>query len=534
MKLRLVLRTLGALLCLLGVLMLVPAAMALAFGEEDLLAHLVAAGVSGVIGVIILLSVRRRQRREDPGVRDGFLIVTLGWAVACLAGALPYYFYAQLPHALHAEAIKTAGATPEHTFEPPDCSGDKPRGLGSEFCSYTNATFEAVSGFTTTGATVITHGLWTTVRKRDGLPHGLLFWRSLTHWLGGMGIIVLGIAILPLLGIGGMQLFKAEVPGPTKDKLSPRVTETAKVLWAVYFLLTLGEVLLLLPTGMGLFQATNHAFATLATGGFSTLAASVEGFHSAYVDGVITVFMILAGVNFTLHIAWMSRRDPWAIFRDEEFRFYLGVIVVLTVGVTVSLLVRGFGGWSVGTAIRHASFQVASIVTTTGFASTDFELWAGVAPFAAFLILVAMFTGGCAGSTGGGMKAIRLYLLTKAGVRELKQLVHPRAVLPLRYNGRVVGEDILRAVSGFFVLYLVLFMAAAIALSAMGYDFMSSLSASIACVGNIGPGWGAVGAADNYHHFPLAAKWILSFSMLAGRLEIYTVLLLFVPWFWKR
>jgi trk system potassium uptake protein TrkH len=534
MKLRLIIRVLGALLCLLGGVMLIPGIIALAMGEEDVFAHGVSAAVSAALGVIILLTVRRRSEREEPGVRDGFLIVTLAWAVACLAGALPYYLYARLPHLVNADAIHQASARPEEPFEPPDCGAARPRGLGSEFCSYTNSLFESVSGFTTTGATILTHGLWRTPHRRDGLPHGLLFWRALTHWLGGMGIIVLGIAILPLLGVGGMQLFKAEVPGPVKDKLSPRVTETAKVLWGVYFLLTLGEVLLLLPSGMGVYQAVTHAFATLATGGFSPLATSVAGFHSAYVDGIITLFMFLAGVNFTLHVAVLGRREPLAFLRDEEFRFYSLIIGVLLLGVIVSLSLSAYHGWSGGNIVRHGAFQVVSIVTTTGFVSTDFEKWTAAAPLAAFLLLVAMFTGGCAGSTGGGMKAIRLYLLSKAGVRELKQLAHPRAVLPLRYNGRVVGEDILRAVAGFFVLYLFLFMIAAITIATMGYDLVSSLSASIACVGNIGPGWGAVGAADSYHHFPDPAKWILSFCMLAGRLEIYTVLLLLVPWFWKR
>ncbi len=535
MRARVVLRALGALLCLLGVLMLAPAFMALAYGEEDAFAHFMAAVISGAVGLVTLLVVKRPVRKGDVSIREGFLIVSLGWSVACLAGALPYFFYAQLPHVMNAEAVKTSSAVSTDKPTAPQCGGPRgDTGLGRELCSFTNCYFESASGFTTTGATILERGLWRTPHRRDGLPHGLLFWRSLTHWLGGMGIIVLGIAILPLLGIGGMQMFKAEVPGPVKDKLSPRVTETAKVLWAVYFLLTIGEVLLLLPSGMGVYQAVNHAFATLATGGFSTLASSVQGFGSAYVEGVITLFMFAAGVNFTLHIAWMSRRDPFAFLRDGEFRMYSLVTGVLLVGVTVSLLLSSSLDWGVGKSVRYASFQVVSVVTTTGFASTDFELWEGLAPFAAFLILVAMFTGGSAGSTGGGMKMVRLLMVLKAGVRELKQLIHPRAVLPLRYNDRVVGEDILRAVMGFVVLYMALFVVAAVVISAMGYDMKTSLGASIACVGNIGPGWGEVGAADNYNHFPAAAKWVLSFCMIAGRLEIYTVLLLLVPWFWKR
>jgi len=306
------------------------------------------------------------------------------------------------------------------------------------------------------------------------------------------------------------------------------------VLWAVYFLITMGEVLLLLPSGMGVYQAVNHAFATLATGGFSTLSTSVAGFQSAYVEGVITLFMVLAGVNFTLHVAWISRRDPLAFLRDHEFRFYGVILLLMFVGVTGSLLASSSLGWGVGTAARHAAFQVASIVTTTGFCSTDFEVWEAAAPFAAFLLLIAMFTGGCAGSTGGGMKMIRLLLIFRAGVRELKQLIHPRAVLPLRYGERVVPEDVMRGIAGFFVLYLFLFVVAATAIAVLGYDMKSSLSASIACVGNIGPGFGAVGAADNYNHFPALGKWLLMVCMLAGRLEIYTVLILLVPWFWRR
>ncbi len=537
MSVRVVLRALGALLCLLGVLMLAPAFMALAYGEEDAFAHFMAAAASGVVGAALLLVVKRPPVKRDVSIRDGILIVSFGWSVACLAGALPYFFYAQLPHVWNAEAVKRSSAVVAENPTPPRCGGAKGQGdtgLGREFCSFTNCYFESASGFTTTGATILEKGLWRTPHRRDGLPHGLLFWRSLTHWLGGMGIIVLGIAILPLLGIGGMQMFKAEVPGPVKDKLSPRVTETAKVLWAVYFLLTIGQVLLLLPSGMGVYQAVNHAFATLATGGFSTLASSVQGFDSVYVESVITLFMFAAGVNFTLHIAWMSRRDPLAFLRDGEFRTYGLVTLVLLTGVTLSLVASDGLGWGVGRSVRYASFQVVSIVTTTGFASTNFELWEGVAPFAAFLLLVAMFTGGCAGSTGGGMKMMRLLLVLKAGLRELKQLIHPRAVLPLRYNDRVVGEDIGRGVMGFVVLYMALFVVAATVISLLGYDMKSSLGASIACIGNIGPGWGAVGAADNYNHFPAVGKWVLVFCMLAGRLEIYTVLLLLVPWFWRR
>ncbi len=535
MRARVVLRALGALLALLGAIMLIPGLMALAYGEEDVFAHLAAAALSGAVGLGTMLVVKRPDRKEEVSIREGFLIVSLGWAVACLAGAMPYYFYARLPHLVNAEAVEHASQVAGERPRAPRCGGPGgATGLGRELCSFTNCYFESVSGFTTTGATILEGGLWRTTKGRDGLPHGLLFWRSTTHWLGGMGIVVLGIAILPLLGIGGMQMFKAEVPGPVKDKLSPRITETAKVLWAVYFLLTVGEVLLLLPSGMGVYHAVNHAFATLATGGFSTLATSVEGFGSAYVEGVITLFMFLAGVNFTLHIAWMSRRDPWAFLRDGELRTYAIVTGLLLLGATLSLTASGGPGWGLGKSFRYASFQVVSIVTTTGFASTDFELWEVLAPFAAFMLLVAMFTGGSAGSTGGGMKMVRVLLVLKAGLRELKQLVHPRAVLPLRYNGRVVGEDIIRAVMGFVVLYMALFVAAAVAISLLGYDMKTSLGASIACIGNIGPGWGAVGAADNYNHFPAAGKWVLIFSMLAGRLEIYTVLLLFVPWFWRR
>lgn len=317
MRVGVVLRALGALLCLLGVLMLAPGFMALAYGEEDAFAHFMAAVVSGAAGLILLLVVKRPARKRDVSIREGILVVSLGWSVACLAGALPYFFYAQLPHVINADAVKGSSAVVTEKPKPPRCGGPRgDTGLGRELCSFTNCYFESASGFTTTGATILEKGLWRTPARRDGLPHGLLFWRSLTHWLGGMGIIVLGIAILPLLGIGGMQMFKAEVPGPVKDKLSPRVTETAKVLWAVYFLLTIGEVLLLLPSGMGVYQAVNHAFATLATGGFSTLASSVQGFNSAYVEGIITLFMFAAGVNFTLHIAWMSRRDPLAFLRD--------------------------------------------------------------------------------------------------------------------------------------------------------------------------------------------------------------------------
>ncbi len=404
--------------------------------------------------------------------------------------------------------------------------------IGFEFCDFTNAYFETMSGLSTTGATIITAGLWPSPDEQVGLPHGLLFWRALTHWLGGMGIIVLSLAILPLLGVGGMQLYRAEVPGPTSDKLVPRVAQTARLLWAVYLLFSVVQFLLLLAGGLDPYLAATHTFGTLATGGFSVLATSAAGFDSAYVEWVTTVFMVAAGLNFALHFRALRGR-PGAYLKDPEARFFLGVFGVFSVLVALLLLLHGISP-DVESALRTASFQVASIVTTTGYASADFETWLAVAPLAPALLVLLMFVGGSAGSTGGGIKCVRVVLAAKMGYRELLRLVHPRAVVAVRLGPVAVSAQTLRAVVGFLLLYLATFAAGALLLCAFGVDPLSAATASAASVGNIGPGLGGVGPFDSYFWLPTAGKWVCIAQMLMGRLEIYTVLVLLLPRIWSR
>jgi trk system potassium uptake protein TrkH len=409
-------------------------------------------------------------------------IVTIGWAAVGLFGALPFWL--------------------------------------SGTCGVVDAVFESVSGFTTTGASIYT--------DPGALPEGLLLWRSLIQWLGGMGIIVLSLAILPFLGVGGMQLYKAEVPSPVPDKLKPRVRETALVLWKVYVLFTAAEILMLLFGGMSLFDAVCHSFTTMPTGGFSPKTASIAHYDSAYFDTVFIVFMVLAGINFSLHYQ-MLRGRPLALWRDAECRFFLGIFAVMTAVV-------GFDVWhevyaDMGEAIRYGAFQVASILTTTGFATADYETWPALSQL---ILLLAMFIGASAGSTGGGMKCLRVMLYFKFCYKELFRLVHPHAVSRVKLGGKTVPEDVMHSVLGFLGLYTGLFAVSAVLLAALGVDFVTSFAAVAASIGNIGPGFGAVGPAENYAQIPYLGKWLLIFCMLLGRLEIYTVIILLVPEFWRK
>ncbi|GIV61258.1 MAG: Trk system potassium transporter TrkH [Rhodothermaceae bacterium] len=496
---RAVVRTLGALVFFLGVALLFPMGVGLLYGESNWwsfgVTALLCLGVGGAGWRLV------GQRGEDLRVREGFAIVALAWFVLALLGALPFV-------------------------------------IGGVLSSYTDAFFETISGFTTTGATILGGAATPAI---EAIPRAFLFWRSLAHWLGGMGIIVLTLAILPILGVGGMQLFKAEVPGPSADKLTPRVQETARRLWMIYVGLTAAQVLLLLPA-MNLFDAVNHAFATMATGGFSTKNGSVADYGSAYVEWVITLFMILAGMNFALHFR-LLRGEARVALRDTELRVYLAILAVGTVLVTLSVwqpLARFFapgqdaafeGYASLEAALRYAAFQVVSIVTTTGFGTADYEVWPSMA---IGVIFVLFFVGGMAGSTGGGVKVVRHVLLFKNSFREIKQLIHPQAILPIRLGDRVVSQEIMRNVLSFIALYFGLVTAGTLAMSMLGLDLLSALGATISCLGNIGPAFGSLGPTENYAHLPGVAKWVLGFLMIAGRLELFTVLILFSPVFWRR
>lgn len=490
LDIRAVVGVLGALLFFLGCVLLVPTGVALWYQEAGWWSFLVA----GVLGCSIGgLAWWRYRPKSELRVREGFAVVTLSWVVLSLLGALPFV-------------------------------------LSGVLDQYTDAFFETMSGFTTTGATILGGADTPPI---EALPQAFLFWRSLTHWLGGMGIIVLTLAVLPLLGVGGMQLFKAEAPGPSADKLTPRVKETAKRLWMIYVGFTGLEVALLWPA-MGGFDAVNHAFATMATGGFSTENGSVGQYGSAYIDWVIVLFMVLAGVNFALYYR-LLRGKTGSVLKDEELRFYAAIVVLATALVTYSLYQPAGatdGGYtSFADALRHAAFQVVALVTTTGFGTADYELWPALAIGVVFLLF---FVGGMAGSTGGGVKVVRHLLLYKISYREIKRLIHPQAILPLRLNGEVVPQEVLRNVLTFLVFYISLLAAGIFAMVLLGQDILTAIGASISCVGNIGPAFGTLGPTETYAHIPALGKWVLSFLMLAGRLEILTVLVLFMPTYWRR
>jgi len=471
------LEILGWLLAGLGLLELCPLAIAWSSGEPAL-PYVASALAALAFGVPLALSTRGESRRLR--TRDGFLVVSAAWALATVFGGMPY--------------VLTG------TLGPVD------------------AIFEAASGFTTTGSTVLQH--------IEAAPRALLFWRALTQWVGGMGIIVFTVAVLPMLGIGGMQLFKAEVPGPVTDKLTPRIVSTARRLWLVYVGITAAAFASLMLAGLGPFDAVCHAFTTLATGGFSTRQASAGAYHSPAVEWVLTFFMLLAGMNFVLHYRLLSG-GLRQVLQDTELRLYLAIAAGFTAAIAL-VLVRS--GQETG-AVRTAAFQVVSLLTTTGYATADYELWP---PVTHFLVLCLFVLGGMAGSTAGGLKTLRVLL----GLRSLRAAVTkataPHAVQAIRYAGRPVPEDVVAGVGAFFMAYFALAALGTLVVAACGYDLVSSLGAALTTLGNVGPGLGAVGPSHDFSQLPAVAKGTLTFCMIAGRLEVFTVLVLFDPRFWRH
>jgi len=421
--------------------------------------------------------------------RDGFAIVTFGWVFAALFGALPYLFSGVIQHPV-------------------------------------SAIFETMSGFTTTGASVLPGGDFLTL---ESIPRGILFWRALTNWFGGMGVLVLCVAILPFLGVGGMQVYRAEMPGPSKDRLTPRITTTAKLLWGVYVLLTLLEIILLkFAGGMNWFDAFCHTFATMATGGFSTRTASVGAYNSAIVDSIVIFFMFIAGINFSLHYyALTGKIDRY--FKDPECRFYFLFLFICGLFLTFNIWGSVYTDFLV--ALRAAFFQATSILTTTGFVTADFDLW----PQASRMLLVLMmFVGGCAGSTGGGMKVVRIFIMWKKMIKEVRQFMRPQAVLQVKLGEKSVEEDVISHIAAFFTIFIVLFGFASFLMTFYTPNLETAATSVIATLGNIGPGLNAVGATQNYAGIPVPGQMILTLCMLLGRLELYTVLILFLPSFWKK
>ncbi len=454
--------------------------------------------LSGMIVILLGLSamIFTRNHKKEMNKREGYIVVTFGWIIMALSGTLPYIF---------TETIS----------------------------SFTNAFFETMSGFTTTGASIL--------NDIEIVPKGVLFWRSTTHWIGGMGIIVLAIAILPLLGIGGMQLFAAETPGINADKLHPRITDTAKRLWLIYFGYTVAETILLKVAGMSFFDAVNHSMSTLSTGGFSTKNTSLAHWNGQpIIQYIVMLFMFLAGTNFVLsYFAFKGKIKK--IFQDEEFKLYFKFIAIFTIIVALIIYFRVdlvlsslnhpqvFG--EIESAIRHGLFQVLAILTTTGFVTADFTLWT---PFLLVFFFGLMFLGGSAGSTAGGVKVVRHLLMIKNGFLEFKRTLHPNAILPVRYNNKAISEKIIFNILAFFILYMLSFIIGSLGFAMLGLDFESAVGVAASSLGNVGPALGEFGPAGNYAALPNIGKWWSSFLMLIGRLELFTVLILLTPFFWRK
>ncbi|BET98041.1 Trk system potassium transporter TrkH [Xenorhabdus taiwanensis] len=483
MHFRAITRIVGLLVILFSVTMIIPGLVALIYRDGAGRAFSQTFIFALVIGLI--LWVPNREQKSELKPKEGFLIVVLFWTVLGSVGALPFIF------------------------------SEKPN------LSVTDAFFESFSGLTTTGATTLV-GL-------DSLPRAILFYRQMLQWLGGMGIIVLAVAILPLLGVGGMQLYRAEMPGPLKDnKMRPRIAETAKTLWLIYVLLTIACALALWAAGMSVFDAISHSFSTIAIGGFSTHDASIGFFNSPAINTIIAIFLLISGCNFGLHFAVLSGRSLKVYWRDPEFRMFITIQLAL-LAICMLILWQHSVYESEWKALNHAFFQVVSMATTAGFTTDAFANWPLFLPF---LLLCSAFIGGCAGSTGGGLKVIRILLLFLQGSRELKRLVHPNAVYTIKLGRRALPERIIEAVWGFFSAYALVFVVSMLLLIATGVDEFSAFSAIAATLNNLGPGLGVV--ADNFTTMNPAAKWILVVTMLFGRLEVFTLLVLFTPTFWRE
>ncbi len=478
---KLIFKILGILLILEAFFLLISFIVSVVYKGDDKFAFLLSIGIVLFTGAgLVFLG---RKANTHLGKRDAYMIVSLVWVMFSFFGALPFYISGYIP-------------------------------------SFTDAFFETISGFTTTGASIL--------NDIESLPEGLLFWRSFTQWIGGMGIIMLSLALFPIFGIGSMKLFVAEVPGPTADKVSPRVKDTAIRLWAIYLFFTITETILLWLGGMSLFDAVNHAFTTMATGGYSTRQASIAYWNSPFIHYVIIVFMFLAGTNFTL--TYMVLRGKFGELRkNEEFKYYLGFTLGATAVITlIILLVEQIG---VEKAFRDALFQVVSIMTTTGYATVDYCKWPSAI---VALIFLLMFFGGSAGSTGGSVKIARVVVVLKNINLEFKRLLHPNAIVPVRLNKKSLDQSTVNNIMIFVLAYLVIFATSTILVGFMGLDFRTSLGAVAATLGNIGPGLGSVGPVNNYAHLPVAGKWLLSFLMLIGRLELFTVLVILSPAFWHK
>lgn len=473
-----VLKVLGNILLVESTLMVPALCIAFYTGGYDRFGFMITIFITLLIGFIMS---RIKSNKSTINAREGLTIVTLGWVLASLFGALPFYISGSIP-------------------------------------AYIDAFFETVSGFTTTGSSIL--------NNVEAMPHGSLFWRSFTHWIGGMGILVFTIALLPALGIGGFQIFKAESPGPIADKIAPRIKDTAKILYVTYFAITIVTVIFLRMGGMALFDSLLHAFGAVGTGGFGIKNNSVAFYPSSYIHIALGTFMLLSGANFSLYYSIF--KGKWRdVLKDEELRLYLGIIFVSVIAIAVNLFLTSYK--SIFMAFRDSYFQVTSIITTTGYSTADFDLWPS---FSKAILFMLMFIGGSAGSTAGGMKVIRILILGKLIKRDVAKIFHPRAYISIKNGGRTVPNETIVSINTFFALYMIIFVISTILISLEGIDLISASSSVAATLGNIGPGLGFVGPMRNFSEFSFASKALFSFLMLLGRLELFTILALMAPKRW--
>ena len=482
---RMVFRTMGALLILEALFMAVAMGVSLWYAEADSGVFLLSTIITLLAGLIGLIIGRRAESRM--GEREGYVIVAMVWVVFSIFGMLPYYLSGQVP-------------------------------------TFTDAWFETMSGFTTTGATIIP--------DLDVITHGLLFWRSLTQWIGGMGIIVLSIAILPIFGLNGMQLYAAEVSGLTYEKLSPRISDTAKMMWTTYVILTASEILGLWVCGMPIFDAVCHSFSTIATGGFSTKNTSLAFYNSAAIHYLVTFYMFISGINFVILI-YLVRGKARNFFRDEELRWYTISVILFALLLTIGLYIYRPGWTSIQMerSFRDSIFTVISAMTSTGYTISDYMYWPVVAWVVIFFL---MLTGACAGSTAGGIKWVRLSIILKNGVAEFKRRIHPNAIIPVKLNEKAIPQQTINNIMAFLIFYIFIIVITVVIFCASGVNFDESIGAAVSAIGNVGISIGQFGPSGTYASFPIVAKWVMSIVMLIGRLEIFTILLLFTKVLWKK
>ncbi len=478
---KMIYRIMGFLLLIETAMILCCAGVSMIYKENDLQSFLYAAAITTIVGFLLLLIGRGAEKQLSR--RDGYVIVTVSWIAFSLFGMLPFYLSGYIPN-------------------------------------ITDAFFETMSGFSSTGATIL--------NNIESLPHGLLFWRSMTQWIGGLGIVFFTIAVLPIFGVAGIQIFAAEASGPTHDKVHPRIGVTAKWIWSIYAGVTGLLIILLVLGGMDIFDSICHAFATTGTGGFSTKQASIAYYNSAYIEYVISIFTFLSGINFTILLLLVNGKLKKFI-HDDELKWYTTSVVVFTIFIAVCLYHTH--PITLEKAFRDSLFQVISLHTSTGFATTDYMTWP---PILWGSLIIVMIIGACAGSTTGGIKCIRMVILTKVSKNEFKHILHPNAVLPVRVNKQVISPSLQSTVLAFTFLYLVIIIISTLVMMGLGVGFLESLGTVVSSIGNMGPGLGLCGPAYSWSDLPDTAKWLPSFLMLLGRLELFTVLLLFTPGFWKR